>query len=80
MNSILGIRVQIIPDQPRYQLPADLPLPPGFREELSAWAREFLGSTNMLRDGEVLCSRVEPKTIYLNPRTWAQMRNQLSSL
>lgn len=79
MNSILGVQVQIIPDQPRYQLPTDLLLPPGFREEFDAWARGYLGSTNMLRDGEVLYSGPGPKSIfYLNPRTWAQMRQQLS--
>lgn len=57
MNTILGINVIVVPDQARYQLPAEVmpgvPWPPGFREEVNAWARGFFRPVNLLRDGEV---------------------------
>lgn len=56
--TIFGIRVVLSPDVPRYKLPAEVipgvPWPPGFREEVNAWAFWYLGTTNMLPLGTVL--------------------------
>lgn len=40
---------------PRYELPEELmpgiPWPPGFRDSINQWAREFLGTTNLVPRG-----------------------------
>lgn len=40
---------------PRYELPAELmpgiPWPPGFRDSINQWSREFLGTTNLVPRG-----------------------------
>ena len=42
-------------DQPRYTLPDEVipgvPWPPGFRDEINRWSREFLGTTNLVPHG-----------------------------
>ena len=57
-GSIAGIRVFESPDSPRYQLPAEVipgvPWPPGFREDINAWALSFLGTVNTLPRGTVM--------------------------
>jgi len=54
-GSLLGMRVFESPDVPRYTLPAEVipgvPWPPGFREEINRWSREFLGTVNALPPG-----------------------------
>ena len=70
-----GIKVFVVPDVPRYQLPADLPLPPGFREDFNTWALEFLGIQKPpLPDGEALPI---DNTVYMNPRTYRAMKAKL---
>jgi hypothetical protein len=50
-----GLDVIESPDVPRYVLPEEVipgvPWPPGFRDEINHWSREFLGTTNMLPPG-----------------------------
>ena len=73
--ALFGVPVVVEPVRYRYQLPDDLPLPPGFREEFNAWARSFLGTLPpLLEDGEVLstCGR-----LHMNAATWAQVQKQL---
>ena len=70
-----GIPIRVAPDVPRYQLPEDLPLPPGFREDLNAWARGFLGiQTPILVDGEVISTL---DALYMNPRTYKMVKGKL---
>ena len=56
--TIFGMQVVLSPDVPRYTLPAEVipgvPWPPGFREEVNAWAFWYLGTTNTLPLGTVL--------------------------
>jgi hypothetical protein len=68
-----GLLVFVTCDTPRYQLPADLPLPEGFREEFNDWARRELGHTNKLPDSATL---VIGNRIYMNPRTYAHMKKE----
>lgn len=44
-HMLVGMKVQIAPETPKYKLPEDLPLPPGFREEFNAWALARFGTT-----------------------------------
>jgi hypothetical protein len=76
-QALLGMKVVISEDQPRYQLPADLLLPPGFRDEFNAWACGFLGTFNQLKDGEVICMQ-RAGVLMMNPRTFAQVRASLT--
>ena len=50
-----GMDVITSPDVPRYVLPEEVipgvPWPPGFREEINKWSREFLGTTNVVPRG-----------------------------
>lgn len=54
-SSLCGMRVIESRDQPRYVLPEELmpgvPWPPGFRDSINAWSREFLGTTNLVPRG-----------------------------
>ena len=72
-QALLGMKVIVSPDRPRYQLPDDLLLPPGFRDEFNSWARGFLGAVNQLKDGEVICMQREG-VLMMNPRTFAQVK------
>ena len=53
--SICGLDIIESPDVPRYVLPEEVipgvPWPPGFRDEINRWSRDFLGTTNMLPRG-----------------------------
>ena len=79
MNSLLGLNIIVSPDHPKYELPREVipgvPWPPGFREDINAWSLGFLGTRNLLKNGEVLAAQ---GAFYLNPRTYAQLRKQLS--
>jgi hypothetical protein len=69
------MRVVVVRDAPRYQLPEDLPLPSGFREDPNAWALEFLGIQKpLLPDGQAL---TVDNTVYMNPRTYEAMKAKL---
>lgn len=66
--SLFGMKVIESPDVPRYTLPEEIipgvPWPPGFRAEINAWSKEFLGTTNALPRGMA----------YLIGNTYAVMR------
>mgnify|MGYP003659087025 CR=1 FL=1 len=53
--SFSGIKIIESPDRPRYTLPEEVipgvPWPPGFRDEINRWSREFLGTVNYLPIG-----------------------------
>lgn len=54
-GTFAGMKIIESPDVPRYTLPAEvmpgLPWPSGFRDEINAWSRDFLGTTNMVPRG-----------------------------
>lgn len=56
-QNLLGLRIIESPDVPRYTLPEEVipgvPWPPGFRDEINAWSRSFLGTTNRVPRGAV---------------------------
>ena len=64
-----GMEVIAHPDVPRYVLPEEVipgvPWPPGFREEINKWSREFLGTTNVVPYG----------TAYVIGKRYAVMRS-----
>ena len=70
-----GISVFVSPDRPKYELPAEaipgVPWPEGFRDDLNRWARDYLGTWNIVKDGESL---VTPTSVFMNPRTYAVFR------
>lgn len=70
---MIGIPVYIVPDTPRWQLSADCPVTDAYRTETNAWAREFFGTTNLLKDGQVV-ERTRPRAFYMNPRTAAALK------
>lgn len=75
---IYGMSVRLVPDRPRYELPAEVipgvPWPAGFREEINAWAKGFLGhSGNLLEDGRSLVDTAN-SVVYVNPRTFEALR------
>jgi hypothetical protein len=76
MFSIYGMSIQVSPDVPKYELPEELlpgvPWPESFREYINEWSRDFIGTTNLLRDGEVLKTM---NALHVNPRTYTQMRD-----
>lgn len=81
MNRFLGVEIFVAPDQPRYVLPdevvpGEVPWPPGFKEQLDAWALASFGTHNQLEDGEVYTfhSPDRPQTMHMNPRTYAALK------
>lgn len=80
VGTFMGVNVHVVPDAPRYQLPerlslpcgVDLEWPPGFRDEFNEWARSFLGSTCLLRDGEVLM--IGRTSALMNLRTYEKFK------
>lgn len=54
-SRIAGFDIVESKEVPRYQLPEELmpgvPWPPGFRDSINAWSREFLGTTNLVPRG-----------------------------
>lgn len=78
VGSIYGMTVCLVPDPPRYQLPAEVmpgvPWPAGFREGFNAWARGLLGhGVNLLEDGRSLVDTAN-SAVYVNPRTFEALR------
>lgn len=81
-----GINIVVVPDLPRYQLPAEVmpgvQWPLGFRDRINAWARDFLGNlphilpdgrTAMLRDGH-------RSSLHMNPRTYEMVKAQMDRM
>lgn len=79
MKELLGIKIIVSPDIPKIQLSdgADLAagdyVTPQCRAETNAWVLGFFGTTNMLNDGETICSCIGP-TSWMNSRTFEQFK------
>lgn len=82
MKALLGYNVNVVPDRPKYKLPAEIcpgvPWPPGFRDEINAWSASFLGMANLMRDGEVFFSQQDG--YYMNPRTYDAVRKSMEAI
>jgi len=76
MHSIYGLRVYVSPDRQKHKLPDEVipgvvPWPAGFKEEMDAWLLSFFGTTNTVKDGEVLTT---PGSVHMNPRTFEKLK------
>lgn len=71
---LFGLAVHVSPDTPRMRLAEDCPCTPEYRVELNAWMLEFFGTTNMLKDGEVLEVSWPSQHLLMNPRTFAKLQ------
>lgn len=93
VGSIYGMSVCLVPDPPRYQLPAEVmtgvPWPAGFREEFNAWAQGFLGRANQtlhdlalisLADGLERLERLESARDAGVPQSTVAYENLLAQL
>jgi hypothetical protein len=67
--------IQVMPDLPRRQLSERVceVLAPEFIAEMNAWLLQFFGTYNLIDDG-VTCVIEAGRTIYMNPRTHAQLK------
>lgn len=80
---INGLHIVISPDRPRYQLPEQvmpgIDWPPGFRDEINAWASRELGIQEpLIPDGQMLRLQTGGRVQYhVNPRTYEAMRKAL---
>lgn len=67
-QTFLGMKIVLSPDRPRYTLPEELvpgvPWPAGFREQINSWSLSYLGTVNLLPEGQVL---VVGSTITMRP-------------
>jgi hypothetical protein len=61
-----------------------VPWPPGFREEINAWAKGFLGGSCLVKPGEALVVNnsvlgglggAPTQTIVVHPETYGVLRN-----
>lgn len=72
-----GLKVVVVEDRPRYQLPEELipgvPWNKEFRDEFNQWARSFLGSTNQIPDGQM---GGVGGMVFVNPRTYDKLRQE----
>lgn len=75
-GALLGVRLNVIPDQHR-ELPAEVcpgvPWPPGFKAEVDAWMRGFFRPRNLLSDGQVWHDRAD-NVMHMNPRTFEEVK------
>lgn len=51
-SMLYGVQIIEAPEYPIYQLPKEIipgvPWPPGFREEINEWSKEFIGTRSFL--------------------------------
>ena len=70
--NLYGLKIQAMPDRPKYILPLDVPPPKGMtREEFNAWSLDVCGHYNPISDGEVIQMF---GVLYVNPRTYEQIK------
>jgi hypothetical protein len=73
------MQVVISPDVPRYVLSNEimpgLPWPPGFKQEVDAWALEVCGTHNLLGDTVLIMNE---HTLVMSKQTYAQLSLSLA--
>lgn len=79
VSRLYGLPIVVSPDRPKYVLPEWLvpgvvPWPPGFRDEINAWSTDFLGTWNMIPDGQMITGLAAGGAIFMNPRAYAALR------
>lgn len=76
--NFFGLKVVQAPMIAKYTLPAEVipgvPWPPGFREEINAWSRQFLGETCMLPAGHAYLLGEPVHTVVMHPDYYAKLR------
>jgi hypothetical protein len=76
MMQLGGLRVIVSPDRPRYVLPDEVipgvPWPPGFRDEINAWSASFLGTWNVVPEGQALV--MGNNTVLLRAKQYAMLK------
>lgn len=75
--------VIVAPDRPKMTLmdeviPGVVSWPPGFKEKMDAWMLSFFGTTNLLKDGEVM--KMGEHSLYVNPRTFVTLKQAAARL
>lgn len=79
MTPFASLKIVVSPDRAKYVLPEWLvpgvvPWPPGFRDEINAWSFGFLGTWNVIPDGQVIHGAALNGAVCMNPRTAAALR------
>ena len=74
--SIFGMKITAAKEFPRYTLPAEVipgvPWPPGFRDEINDWSRDFLGMTCIVPRGVMyVCN---DKSAVMHPKDFAMIK------
>jgi hypothetical protein len=79
-QTLYGMKVFVAPDRPKMQLSPSVceVLAPEFIAETNLWMLSFFGTTNLLKDGEVISDLVN-HAFHMNPRTWAQVRTAIDA-
>jgi hypothetical protein len=79
-DTLYGFRVIVASDVPKLQLgePVKQYLTPEQIADHNAWMRDFFGTTNRLRDGEVVTSHAS-RSFHMNPRTYQQLTQAVAN-
>lgn len=70
---LLGMKIVVAPEFPKYQLPLDLPLPEDFRADFNKWAREFFGMTCMVPPGTMYMVSTPYEQMLIHPQDYAKV-------
>ena len=72
LHQFLGMRFVQAAMYPKYELPKEIipgvPWPPGFREEINAWSKEFLGQTCLVPTG--IAYVINGDTVIVHPEDY----------
>lgn len=74
-DSIMGFRLVVSPDRPKYQLPKDIQVTQEFREDFDRWALGFFGTDNLLDDGQMLV--IHDRELVMNPRSLEALKAEM---
>lgn len=77
-QTMFGFKVFVLPDRPKMKLSPECPVTPDFRAEMDAWLLSFFGIENALKDGQSIVSETM-RLVYVNPRTYQQLRSAVPS-
>lgn len=85
MHNLFGFDVHVSPDYNKYTLPEEVipgvPWPAGFREEINAWSRNFIGTYNLVKDNEFLqVGTGYNKYILCNPRSYNKLKIAVNNI
>ncbi len=82
MHDFLGMQVVEAKEFPKYILPNEVipgvPWPPGFKEEIDKWSREFLGMTTLCPKGTAIIMHTEFGLRIIAPKSVIAMLNYIA--